>query len=81
MGTPNEEFQICSRNKKEPGRYVPFIFLLYSWGSLFGDPSRTLLAFSLSSLNPTLPETNMETQKEPYKDYSPSKRGLYGFPC
>ena len=29
----------------------------------------------------TLPETNMETQKGPYKDYSPSKRGLYGFPC
>ena len=26
----------------------------------------------------TLPETNMETQKGPY---SPSKRGLYGFPC
>ena len=30
---------------------------------------------------PTLPETNMETQKGPYKDYSPFKRGLYGFPC
>ena len=30
---------------------------------------------------PTLPETNMETQKGPYKDYSSSKRGLYGFPC
>ena len=29
----------------------------------------------------TLPETNMETPKGPYKDYSPSKRGLYGFPC
>ena len=29
----------------------------------------------------TLPETNMETQKGPYKDYSPSKGGLYGFPC
>ena len=29
----------------------------------------------------TLPETNMETQKGPYKDYSPSRRGLYGFPC
>ena len=23
----------------------------------------------------------METQKGPYKDYSPSKRVLYGFPC
>ena len=29
----------------------------------------------------TLPETNMETQKGPYKEYSPSKRRLYGFPC
>ena len=29
----------------------------------------------------TLLETNMETQKGPYKDYSPSKMGLYGFPC
>ena len=29
----------------------------------------------------TLLETNMETQKRPYKDYSPSKMGLYGFPC
>ena len=29
----------------------------------------------------TLPETNMETHKGPCKDYSPSTRGLYGFPC
>ena len=29
----------------------------------------------------TLPETNMETQKGPYKDYSPFEGGLYGFPC
>ena len=29
----------------------------------------------------TPPETNMETQKSPYKDYSPSKRGLHRFPC
>ena len=29
----------------------------------------------------TLPETNMETHKGPYEDYSPSRRGLYGFPC
>ena len=35
-------------------------------------------------MDSTLPETNMETQKGtqkgPYQDYSPSKRGLYGFP-
>ena len=30
---------------------------------------------------PTLPETKMETPKGSYKDYSPSKIGLYGFPC
>ena len=29
----------------------------------------------------TLPESNMETQKGAYKDYSPFKRGLFGFPC
>ena len=29
----------------------------------------------------TLPETNMETQNGPYKDYGPFKSGLYGFPC
>ena len=27
----------------------------------------------------TLPETNMETQKGPYKDYSPFKGGYMGF--
>ena len=26
-------------------------------------------------------ETNLETPKGPYTDYSPSKRGLYGLPC
>ena len=35
----------------------------------------------LGSPSPTLPETNMEAQKGPSKDYSPAKRGLYGFPC
>ena len=30
-----------------------------------------------SNENSTLPETNVETPKGPYKDYSPSKRGLY----
>ena len=32
---------------------------------------------ALGGLGFTLPETNMETQKGPYKDYSPSKRGLW----
>ena len=30
---------------KDPGKYIPIIFLLYSWGSLFGVPSR--VPFSL----------------------------------
>ena len=29
---------------KDPGRYIPIIYLLYSWGSLFGVPSRVPLA-------------------------------------
>ena len=33
------------------------------------------------SLDYTLLETNMETQKGPCKDYSLSKMGLCGFPC
>ena len=30
-------------------------------------------------VSPTLPETNMETQEGPYKDYSPLKGGYMGF--
>ena len=35
----------------------------------------------MSKSGDTLPATNMETQKGPDKDYSPSKRVLHGFPC
>ena len=28
---------------KDPGRYIPIIYLLYSWGSLSGVPSRVPL--------------------------------------
>ena len=41
MGSPNREPQEYSRNKtehKDPGRYIPIMFLLYSWGSLSGVP-------------------------------------------
>ena len=31
---------------KDPGRYVPVIYLLYPWGSLFGVPSRVPLILS-----------------------------------
>ena len=43
LGTPNREPQEYSRNImecKEPGRYNSIIYLLCSWGSLFGVPSR-----------------------------------------
>ena len=48
LGTPNREPQEYSRNimeYKDPGRYFPIIFLLYSWGSLFGVPSKVPLRF------------------------------------
>ena len=38
METPNREAEEHSRNiveYKDPGRYIPSIFPLYSWGSLF----------------------------------------------
>ena len=28
---------------EDPGRYIPIIYLLYSWGSLFGVPSKVPL--------------------------------------
>ena len=43
MGTPDREPQEYSRNLTEyegPGGYIPIIFLLYSWGSRFGVPSK-----------------------------------------
>ena len=46
LGTPNREPQEYSRNimgYKDPGRYIPIIYLLYSWGSPFGVPSRVPL--------------------------------------
>ena len=46
MGTPNREPQEYSRNMMEyedPGKYIPIIFLLYSWGSLFGGPIKVPL--------------------------------------
>ena len=39
------------------------------------------LPWGSKSIDDTLRETNMETQKGPYKDYGPFKKVLYGFPC
>ena len=41
MGTPNRKLQEYSRNimeYKHPGRYIPIIFLLYSWVPSLGFP-------------------------------------------
>ena len=46
LGTPNRELQEYSRyiiGIYLPGSLYSIIFLLYSWGSLFGVPSRVLL--------------------------------------
>ena len=43
MGTPHKEPQEHNRNMVEhedPGRYIPVILLLYSWGSLFRVPTK-----------------------------------------
>ena len=46
MGTPNREPQESSRNIIGiylPGSFYSIIFLLYSWGSLFGVPNEVPL--------------------------------------
>ena len=46
MGTPKREPQEYSRNiieYKDPGKYIPIIFLLYSQGSLLGVPIKVPL--------------------------------------
>ena len=46
MGTPNREPREYSRNiveYKDPGKYTPILFLLYSWGSVFGAPVKVPL--------------------------------------
>ena len=50
LGTPNREPQEYSRyiiGIYLPGSLYSIIFLLYSWGSLFGVPSRVPLIFAL----------------------------------
>ena len=46
MGTPNREPQEYSRNileDEDPGRYIPTVFLLYFWGSLYWVPRKVSL--------------------------------------
>ena len=57
---------------KDPGRYIPIIYLLYSWGSRFGVPSRVPL-FKIPSRKLT-----WKPQKGPMKPTVPLKRGAIG---
>ena len=36
---------------KDPGRYIPYIFLLYSWGPPFGVPSKVPLYLGVRRLS------------------------------
>ena len=52
MGTPNREPQEYSRNiieYKDPSRYIPSIFLLHSWGFLFGVPIKVPFQYVLQA--------------------------------
>ena len=45
---------------KDPGRYIPIIYLLYSWGSLFGVPSRVPLSKGFCNV----PSCESQVEKE-----------------
>ena len=70
MGTPNREPQEYGRNLIEyngPGRYIPIIFLLYSWGSLFGVPIRVPLTLTCKFLSVSVKPTYELQSKLPLK--------------
>ena len=55
LGTPNREPQEYTRNVmeyKDPGRYIPIIYLLHSWGSRFGVPSKVPLVYAWALSSP-----------------------------
>ena len=69
LGTPNREPQEYSRNimeYKDPGRYIPITYLLYSWGSLCGVPSRVPLDMCREVYCGFLPTGQFELQ--PFMD-------------
>ena len=47
---------------KEPGRYIPIMFLPYSWGSLFGVPSKVPVFYSSNDFAPGFAEDFLEGQ-------------------
>ena len=50
---------------KDPGRYLPIMFLLYCWGSLFGVPIKVPLVKKRKLNLPHLILNPMNTQHEP----------------
>ena len=64
LGTPNREPQDYSRyiiGIYLAGSFYSILFLLYSWGSLFGVPSRVpLLMISMKPRNIGIMEKKME---------------------
>ena len=73
MGTPNREPQEHSRNRKEykdPGRYIPIIFLLYSWGSLSGVPIKVLHLRVSAQTSPSPKTDIVEHRQGPCRDCS-----------
>ena len=45
---------------KDPGRYIPIIYLLYSWGSQFGVPSRVPLLQASALRLDLIPEAQLQ---------------------
>ena len=67
LGTPNREPQEYSRNimeYKDPGRYIPVIYLLYSWGSRFGVPSRVPLTTATAHFSHFMPQAVKPTDQK-----------------
>ena len=46
-----ERFWVSGLGVLDPGRYMPIILILYSWGSLFGVPSKVPLQSTWSVLS------------------------------
>ena len=75
---PKSSYNNSPEPLKQPKRLLFYIFMGFRYN--YGEHSCFVIVKALGFLNPTLPETNMETQEEgPYQDCSPSKRGLEGF--
>ena len=60
--------------------YTRVIDIIQYVKHIYKDSGKEVGSYYLGFTAYGLQETSMEGQKGPYKDYSPSKRWLYGFP-